>query len=79
MFKMIHQTFLKFEYLLDEKSKVVDSNSIFKYNLFSLPRGAFFCILWNICWGGGGQNGSKLKLFSFFEMLKDSGCKFKLN
>jgi len=56
---MIHQTFLKFEFLLDEKSEVVDSNFIFKYNLFSLPRGAFFCILWNIYWGEGvkmGQN-----------------------
>ena len=25
------------------------------------------------------ENGSKLKLYSFFEMLEDSGCKFKLN
>ena len=39
----------------------------------------FFCILWNICWGEDVENGSKLKLYIFFEMLEDSGCKFKLN
>jgi len=43
------------------------------------PRGAFFFAFYGTYAGGGGENGSKLKLYSYFEILEDSGCKFKLN
>ena len=39
--------------------------------------GCFFLHFWEHMLRKGVENGSKLKIYSFFEMLEDFGCKFE--